>query len=250
MEYETPFGTTLPMKLAELSAEVTADKKPRRFLTVPFHGFHGLAPHNTPSEQVFWVFQRAGIKVVVSEGSGGGINPLLDPGDIIIPHDFVDFTKRPTNIHHFTSHILRMRNPACPYLRSLLFEKARGEYPRVFPRGVYGNTEAPRFETAAEIKMLYDAHCDMSGHTIVPEIYLARAIGACYASAYLVSNYAEGVEDPAWKASIFDYYRDSAGKMGRITLGVIAACDPGATSCGCRENVIEVPRNVRNRIGE
>jgi 5'-methylthioadenosine phosphorylase len=240
----------MPMKLGELSPEITADKKPRRFLTVPFHGFHGLAPHNTPSEQIFWVFQQAGVKVVVSEGSGGGINPLLDPGDIIIPHDFVDFTKRPTNIHRFTSHILRMRNPACPHLRSLLFEKAQGEYRRVFPRGVYANSEAPRFETAAEVKMLYDAHCDIAGHTIVPEIYLARAIGACYASAYLVSNHAEGVEDPAWKASIFDYYRVSAGKIGRVTLGVIAACDPAAASCGCRENVIEVPSNVKDRIGQ
>jgi 5'-methylthioadenosine phosphorylase len=250
MEYETPFGITMPMKLVELSAEVTSDKQPRRFLTVPFHGYHGLAPHNTPAEQIFWVFQRAGVKVIVSEGSGGGINPLLDPGDVIIPHDFIDFTKRPSNIHRFTNNIIRMRNPSCPYLRALYFEKAQTEYRRVFARGVYGNTEPPRFETASEIRMLFDAHCDIAGHTMSPEIYLARAIGACYASAYLISNHAEGVIDVAWKGSIFDYYRESADKIGRVTLGIIAAWDrSAAASCGCAGNLIAVPAAVKERIG-
>jgi 5'-methylthioadenosine phosphorylase len=239
------------MKLAEISADKTPDKKPRRFLTVPFHGFHGLTPHNTPSEQVFWVFQQAGVKVVVSEGSGGGINPLLDPGDIIIPHDLVDFTKRPSNIYRFTRNIVRMANPTCTYLRSLLYEKAKTEYPRVFSRGVYANTEPPRFETAAEVRFLADAHCDICGHTIVPEIYLARAIGACYASAYLVSNYAEGVEDPGWKgSSIFDHYADSADKIGRVTLGVIAAWDREKCDCHCSDYLIQVPDHVKNRISE
>ena len=59
MEFETPFGTTVPMKLFELDGSLTADGQPRQVLTVPFHGFHGLAPWNTPSEQVFWVFQQA-----------------------------------------------------------------------------------------------------------------------------------------------------------------------------------------------
>lgn len=251
MEFDTPFGTTMAMKLLELSGDVTADGKPRRLLTVPFHGFHGLAPYNTPSEQIFWVFQQAGVKYIVAEGSGGSINPLLDPGDIIVPHDFCDFTKRPTNIHRFTPNIVRMCEPLCTDLRKILFEKAKEEYPRVFSRGVYANTEPPRFETATEIKMLADARCDITGHTIVPEVYLSRAIGACYASLYLVSNFAEGVEDPSWRGdSIFDHYRDSADKIGRVTLGAIAAINPAEKKCRCKEYMIEVPSNVKDRISE
>jgi 5'-methylthioadenosine phosphorylase len=249
LEFETPFGTTAPMKLVELSAAVTADGSPRRFLTVPFHGYHGLAPRDAPSEQIFWVFQQAGVKVIISEGSGGGINHLLDPGDIIIPHDFFDMTKRPSSIHHFTRDIVRMAQPLCPYLRSLFYEKAVREYPRVFPRGVYGNTEPPRFETAPEVRFLAGAGCDICGHTMIPEVYLARAIGACYAAAYLVSNFAEGVEDPSWKgAGIFDHYADSAGKIGRVTLGVIAAWDAGARGCRCEEHIIKVPDHIKKRI--
>lgn len=249
MEFETPFGTTMPMKLFEIDASLTADGKPRQVLTVPFHGYHGLSPYNTPSEQIFWVFQQAGVKFIIAEGSGGSINPLLDPGDIIIPHDIIDMTKRPSNLHHFTNCVVRMKDPLCPDLRALLYKYAGEEYPRVFSRGVYANTEPPRFETATEVRMLRSAGADITGHTIIPEVYLARAIGACYASAYIVSNYAEGVEDASWKgSSIFDHYRNCADKFGRITVRTIAAIDPADKKCTCRDNLIEVPREVKKRI--
>lgn len=48
MEFETPFGTTVPMKLFELDGSLTADGQPRQVLTVPFHGFHGPGPLEHP----------------------------------------------------------------------------------------------------------------------------------------------------------------------------------------------------------
>ena len=249
MEFETPFGTTVPMKLFELDGSLTADGKPRQVLTVPFHGFHGLAPWNTPSEQIFWVFQQAGVKYIISEGSVGSVNPLLDPGDVVIPHDFIDMTKRPSNLHRLTNNIVRMKEPLCPDLRSLLIRFARQEYTRVLGRGLYGNTEPPRFETASEIKMLRSLGADLTGHTIAQEAYYARAIGACYAGAYIISNFAEGVEDTSWQGdSIFDCYRECAEKFGTITLRAIAAVNPGEKHCHCEEHVIVVPNAVKERI--
>ena len=79
MEFETPFGTTVPMKLFEISADITADHKKHVVLDMPFHGWFGLSPYlDAPSERVFWVLQRAGVKWILADGSGGGINPLLD----------------------------------------------------------------------------------------------------------------------------------------------------------------------------
>ena len=255
MEFETPFGTTVPMKLFRIGGSLTADGKDRDVLTVPFHGFHGLAPWNTPSEQIFWVFQQAGVEFIVSEGSVGSVNPLLDPGDVVIPHDFIDMTKRPSNIHRFTKNIVRMKDPLCPDLRAILVRIARevyqGEQNRIFSRGVYGNTEPPRFETPSEIRMLRTMGADLTGHTIAQEAYLSRAIGACYAGAYIISNFAEGVEDSSWRGdSIFDCYRQCADKFGRITVGAIAAIDPEAKHCACRDNVIVVPDTVSERIGQ
>lgn len=251
MEFDTPFGRTVPMKLLELSASLTSDHKPRRLLTVPFHGYHGLSPYNTPSEQVFWVFQKAGVKVVIAEGSVGSLNPLLDPGDIVIPHDFCDLTKRPSTLHNFTNKIIRMGKPLCHYLRSLLMANTKEEYNRVFPRGVYGVLEAPRYETSTEIRMMRSLGCDITGHTLVPEIVLARAIGACYASLYIVSNYGEGVVESDWVGdSLFEHYDNCFNKIGSITIKTIAQYDPTKADCSCSSYMIDVPETIQHRISE
>nr|WP_122011829.1 hypothetical protein [Maliibacterium massiliense] len=250
MQFETPFGTTIEMKLIELDGSITADGKPRTMLYVPFHGFTGLAPFNTPSEQIFWVFQQAGVKYIIVDGSGGSVNPLLDPGDIVVPHDIIDLTKRPSNIHRFCNGIVRMREPMCPELRGLLTKFAREEYgPRVFGRGVYCNTEPPRFETETEIKFEQSMGADITGHTMIPEAYLARAIGAHYAGIYIISNYAEGVQQLNWgSGSIFGHYNDCAAHIGKIVLRTIAAIEPEKLDCRCKEYLMEVPSNVQNRI--
>ncbi len=250
MEFETPFGTTVPLKLIEMSDDVTIDKKPRRILVAPYHGYHGLTPYNKPAEQIYWVFQQAGVHTVISNGSAAAVNPLLDQGDLVIPNDFFDFTKRPPNLHHFTPHVLRMRVPVCPDLSRLLYEQGRQEYSRVFSRGVYGNTDPPRFETAAEIRFLQQTGCDIVGQTMVPEVYLARAIGACYASVYLMSNYGEGSVNSSWTGdTIFDHYYDSAEKIGRIVLGALADYAL-PKKCNCSDNVVIIPRTIQERISE
>lgn len=146
-----------------------------------------------------------------------------------------------------------MNDPLCPDLRNLLVQAARevyaGQNNRIFSRGVYGNTEPPRFETPSEVRMLRTMGADLTAHTIAVEAYLSRAIGACYAGAYIVSNFAEGVVDTSWQGeNIFDCYRDCADKFGRITVKAIAAIDPSKKHCHCQENMIVVPSTVKERI--
>ena len=47
MEFETPFGTTVGLKLFEMDASITADHKTRQVIYVPFHGWKGLSPYDT-----------------------------------------------------------------------------------------------------------------------------------------------------------------------------------------------------------
>lgn len=100
----------------------------------------GLSPyHDTPSERVFWVLQRAGVKYIVADGSGGGINPLLDHGDVIIPDDLIDQTKRVSYLSKFTNKIVRMRDIICPDLaKPALSGSTEGISPRVRPRHLRG----------------------------------------------------------------------------------------------------------------
>jgi len=133
--FQTPYGETVPLKLLKLDKEITADHKDRLVLSAAFHGWHSAdAPANGP-EQIFWVFMQAGVKNIVVEGSGGGINTLLDPGDLIIPSDYIDMRKEPT-VALIPNKIVRMLDPFCPTLRDTLYQEAQKEFPRVFNRGV------------------------------------------------------------------------------------------------------------------
>ncbi|MBQ6679990.1 MAG: hypothetical protein IJM76_08235 [Lachnospiraceae bacterium] len=227
MEFDTPFGRTVPLKLYELDASVTADHKPRQVLFCPFHGWAHLSPMNdTPSERLFWVLKEAGVKYILADGSGGGVNPLTEPGDMIAPMDFIDFTKRISYLEKFNPLITRMQNIISRDLHDILVEEASKDFRRVFRTGVYGVAEGPRFESAAEIRMFHDLHIDIAGQTMMPEAALARAIGALYASIYLISNYAEGI-NPDWEKPIHDIYEETAPITGRVMIRSMAAIDPG-----------------------
>ena len=57
-------------------------------------------------------------------------------------------------------------------------------------QGVYCCSEGPRFETAAEVRMIRQWGGDVVGMTNVPEAQLAKELGLCYAAVSLVVNMA------------------------------------------------------------
>ncbi len=243
--FKTPYGETVPLKLIKLDKDITKNHQDRLLLSVGFHGWHSADEPSGGPEQIFWTFLQAGVKNIVVEGSGGGINPLLDPGDIIIPNDFIDFKKVPTTAI-VPNKIVRMLNPLCPNLRQVLYEEAIKEgFTQVFNRGIYSSSQGPRFESAAEIKMLYNAHADIAGVTLVPEVYYARLIGACIGSLYIISNYAEGMTGDWQGESIFDIYKDCAPKIGRIMLRTIANIDE--KNCNCAKYVTDIDSRVKEK---
>ena len=172
------------------------------------------------------MLKEAGVKYILADGSGGGVNPLTEPGDMIAPMDFIDFTKRISYLEKFNPLITRMQNNISRDLHDILVEEASTDFRRVFRTGVYGVAEGPRFESAAEIRMFHDLHIDIAGQTMMPEAALARAIGALYASIYLISNYAEGI-NPDWEKPIHDIYEETAPITGRVMIRSMAAIDPG-----------------------
>jgi purine nucleoside phosphorylase len=60
---------------------------------------------------------------------------------------------------------------------------------------VYGVTQGPRLETAAEINRLEKDGCDIVGMTGMPEAALARELGIEYACCALSVNWAAGKTD-------------------------------------------------------
>lgn len=231
--FETPYGSTAPMKMLHL-APTAPEHVEKRVLHVPMHGWRKDSPYSRmeSSEQLFWLYQQAGVKQILVEASVGGLNHLLEPGDILVPHDFID--ERTSRTLRFTSNVgvLRMRSPACKHLSNILIDEAEKRYRRVMRRGVSVVFEGGRLETPAEIQLMRQMGGDIVGQSATPEVYLARAIGAHISFLNIISNYAEGVNDD-WRTEDWnDFYLKCGPTVGQTIIDAMKrlSADP---PCEC-----------------
>src|SRR5262249_20155094 len=81
--------------------------------------------------------------------------------------------------------------------------------------GVYWQTSGPRFETAAEIRMMAP-HCHVVGMTLASECVIARELGLRYAAICNVDNMANGVGKPLDVAELERNRAANAGRLGEL----------------------------------
>ncbi|WP_457614652.1 S-methyl-5'-thioadenosine phosphorylase [Methanopyrus sp.] len=158
---------------------------------------HDLPPHRINYRAIVWAMRELGVKRVLATNSVGVINPdEYEPGDIVLPVDFLDFTKhRPTTFYDEKVVHVDVTEPYCPELREALMKAANDLGYPVKEGAVYVATEGPRFETPAEIRAFRKLGGDIVGMTGFPEVVLARELEICYASVCLCTNYAAGIDD-------------------------------------------------------
>ena len=241
LRYETPLGETIPLKLLRF----WQGGQERRCLYARYLGVRSDAERMRETERVFWVFRAAGVQRIISEDNMGSLNLLLEPGDIVACNDFIDLRKEASYLF-MPGQLVRMREPYCPELRSMLVAAAEaGGFRRVFRRGVYAVSNGTRFESPAEVAMYRQLGGDIVGYSLVPSIYLARAIGACFSGIYLVANYGEGLigewdHDEVWRTT------DAVTiDLARVMLQVLKRA-PLARGCKCREYLSPRPPETVN----
>lgn len=242
--YDTPFGPTAPFTHASIDGN--------EFLFVPFHGITREIPNTEPDsagERVFYVLLKARVTKIIGTALCGSTNPLLNPADAVVPDGFVDYTtKRAQSLFraieakgedagHFS---YRLHQPFCPHLSALLVAGSKkAGFPRVFPRGVVGVAEGPRLESPSEIRLRYTHQgIDVVTMNLVPEVFFAREIGACYAALELVSNYGEGLVSTEWTgAEAFkEFQRHWRRPSAEALLHAVRHVDAEKEECGCASN--------------
>ncbi len=239
--YETPFGSSAPFTTAGVGGI--------EFLYIPFHGITQEIRNvelDSAGERLFYVLMKAGVTKIIGTALCGSTNRLLDPTDVVIPDGFVDYTtKRPQSLTRslkrkgveVESTMYRLHRPFCPSLSGLLVEGSRNAgFPRVFSRGTVGVAEGPRLESPSEISLRYTQQgIDVVTMNLVPEVFFAREIGACYAALELVSNYGEGLVSREWSGhDAFGDFLDSWSKpAAEAILHALRNMDVEDDSCGC-----------------
>jgi len=154
------------------------------------HG-SGMPPHRINHHANIAALKQLGIQRVIGVGSCGSLNPSIKPGELVVPHDYINFFGTKTFYHqglHFTI-------PGLDHdLRQIILKSADKNQMPVLEEGVYLQTRGPRLETPAEIRM-FAQFADILGMTLAHEMTLARELGLKYAAICSVDNYCNGVAD-------------------------------------------------------
>jgi len=189
-ELDTPYG-----KPSSPIIHGTYGEKTVMFLAR--HGTqHTIPPHKVNYRANIWALKELGTKTVIAVAAVGSIHPDMQPPDLVIPHQMIDYTYSrehtffAENLTHVTH--IDFTDPYCENLRNQLLIAAKSLNIKVHTQGVYGATQGPRLETTAEINRMERDGCDIVGMTGMPEAALARELELCYATCAVVANPAAG----------------------------------------------------------
>ncbi len=177
---------------------------------------HHLPPHRVNYRANIAALAELGATAVVATAAVGGIGPAT--GRIVVPHQLIDYTYGREHTYFDGSqpqpqHV-DFTEPYAGWLRQALLEAAATAQVDVLDGGVYGATQGPRLESAAEVDRLERDGCTLVGMTGMPEAALARELGLDYANVSLVVNAAAGrAQGPITMDEIL---RELESGMGRV----------------------------------
>jgi 5'-methylthioinosine phosphorylase len=156
-----------------------------------------IPPHRVNYRANLWALQSLGVAEIVAINAVGGISPGMLPGTLVIPHQLIDYTwGREHTFDEGGDNPLMHIDFTEPYdrgLRMALLAAASCAGIACLDTGVYGASQGPRLETAAEIRRMATDGCDVVGMTGMPEAALAKELGIAYASVCMVVNPAAGL---------------------------------------------------------
>jgi 5'-methylthioadenosine phosphorylase len=199
------------------------------------HGIdHLIPPHKINYRANMWALGKLGVERIISINAVGAINSNFEFCDIVVPHDFVDFTRLRSTTFYDASPVthIDMSVPYCPEIRKVVIEKLQSSNLRVWDKAVLICTEGPRFETPAEIEVFRRLGCDIVGMTGLPEAVLARELEVCYATVCFVSNLAAGMQQSISPLDASENSKLVSQRLGQALIDSIPAL-PLIRKCPC-----------------
>jgi 5'-methylthioadenosine phosphorylase len=250
----TPFG-------APSDAVVLGELDGVRIAFLSRHGRgHRIGPGEINYRANIFALKSLGVRRVISISAVGSMKESIKPGDIVLPDQFIDLTKRRASTFFeggIVAHV-GFAEPVCTDLSASLFEGARSIGALVHRGGVYICIEGPQFSTKGESRLYRQWGVSVIGMTNMPEAKLAREAELCYATVALATDYDcwHETEEPVTVEAILSTLRHNvalAKQLLRVSVGPVAA----VKTCGCQralQNAVvtapdRMPAALRRKLG-
>lgn len=171
---------------------------------------NNILPHLINYRANLKALKDIGVSEIVGINSTGSLKKNLRPGMIVVPDDFITLTATPTIFKNKAVHITPSLNEE---VRRKIIQAAVKKKLKVIKKGTYWQTQGPRLETKAEIKMMTN-FADIVGMTMGNEAVIALELGIPYASACSIDNYGNGLlKEPLTAKEIFKGTHKNADLM-------------------------------------
>ncbi len=195
------------------------------------HGItHTIPPTNVNYRANIFALNEAGCTHIISTTACGSLREGIGRGDLVIPDQFIDFTKlrhstffeefKPGEMNHTP-----MADPFDENLRNLIISVAHRIGLKIHEKGTLVTIEGPRFSTRAESKMFRLWGADIINMSVATEVILANEIGLPYAAIAMSTDYDSWKEDEqpvSWEA-VIKVFNGNVSDVLRLILEVIGA---------------------------
>lgn len=210
---QTPFGRVGPLARRH-------DAKAGVWI-LPYFG----SPTRTDPRATLWAAKDLGVQRILAIEGMVGLSHDLTRGDIVLPIDFIDWTKhQPTTFFEKTgAGYISQKPPFCPNISAAI----RQQLPQARPV-VYLGDEGPRHETAAEARMFQQWGAHVRGINLVPETYLAKELELCFAAIGLITAHGADRERAYGKGEVRRATREVLDALPDIFASL-----PDPPTCGC-----------------
>ena len=193
------------------------------------HGWlHTIPPSEVNNRANIFVLKEAGCTHIISSTACGSLREEINRGDLIIPDQFIDFTRHRsiTFFKEFEPGKMKhtpMADPFDEYLRNLIISTAHLIGLKIHEKGTLVTIEGPRFSTRAESKMFRLWGADIINMSVAPEVILANELGIPYAAIAMSTDYDSWKEDekPVSWEEVIDVFNRNVNNVLRLIMEVI-----------------------------
>lgn len=190
---ETPFG-----KASSGFKKVKVDD--HEFLFISRHGeHHELLPSEINYRANIYAMKKMGATEIISFSAVGSLQKDLAPGDLVIPHQYIDRTKgvrQSTFLGQGLIGHVSLAKPICETMAENFSAISKDFNFKIHFKKTYICIEGPYFSTMAESHTYRQMNADIIGMTNFPEYALAREAGIPYLPCCFVTDY------DCWDANI------------------------------------------------
>tara|TARA_B110000014_G_C20104410_1_gene580459 strand:+ start:171 stop:923 length:753 start_codon:yes stop_codon:yes gene_type:complete len=198
IEIKTPFGNPS----STIKEGLIKDEK---VFIIARHGRdHSITPSNVNYRANIWALKDIGCQYILASTAVGSLREEIKPGDIVLPNQFIDFTKNRDSTFFDNQEVIHtpMADPFSNDMINIIGSVTESLKIRFHENKTVITIEGPRFSTKSESLMFRSWGADIINMSSCPEAALAKELGLHYASIAMATDYdcwKEDEEEVTWE---------------------------------------------------